>query len=140
MMKGLCVQRGHVTASLTLHCLAAFLSSFSTLNTKISPLSSFILVVLFGFLLITPYLFIPSLLFLIRYSSHPSLYVCLCFSRFVPPFPPFSILQRGPPHLSWHHSHHAVAVPRWTEGRVWIPAIQELHVSRVCQLPLFTLS
>ncbi|XP_053182105.1 ATP-binding cassette sub-family A member 2 isoform X5 [Scomber japonicus] len=77
MMKGLCVQRGHVTASLTLRCLTAFLSSFSTLNTKMSPLSSFILVVLFGFLLITPYLFIPSLLFLIRYSSHPSLYVCL---------------------------------------------------------------
>lgn len=45
----------------------------------------------------------------------------------------YSLLQCSTTHLGWHHSHHAVAVPRWTKGWIWFPAVQELHVSRFCQ-------
>lgn len=55
--------------------------------------------------------------------------LCFCSSFpllffFIPSF-----LQRCPTHLSWHHSHHAVAVPWWTKRRIWLPSVQELYVS-----------
>lgn len=55
--------------------------------------------------------------------------VCPCFSSLMS-----SLLQRSPSHLRWHHSHHAVAVPRRTTGWIWFPAVQKLHVSRVCSV------
>ena len=68
-----------------------------------------------------------------------NLFSCLWFSFFfLSPLLSFSFflssfLQCGPAHLSRDHSHHAVAVPRWTKRWIWFPAVQELCVSRLFQ-------
>lgn len=144
MMKGLCVQHWHVGASLAISCCAAFqvarLTSFflSNSNTESFPLlfHSHCPVWSSGFLFMTNPLRVgphPPLYILYVYPPlflcHPPAYLCL--SSFMS-----SLLQRSPTHLCWHYSHHAVAVPRWTKGWIWFPAVQELHVSRFCQKSL----
>lgn len=143
---GLWIQHWHVGASLADSCCAAFqvacLTSFflSNINTQSLPLlfqchcpvwSS---VFFFSLVGLHPPIFLhlySHAAFLLT-SATPFLFVC----GFV--FPHFSslvtsLLQCCPTHLSWHHSHHAVTVPRWTKGWVWFPAVQEFHVSRFCQ-------
>lgn len=61
--------------------------------------------------------------FLFFFFLFPSWSVSICSSVMS------SLLQRSAAHLGWHHSHHAVAVPRWAKGWVWFPAVQELNVS-----------
>ena len=98
----------------------------------------------------SPFLFVsfcsPDFLFMTNSLPHPPLFPHLhplyslyhhpapsssFVCGFAPP-PPLvsSLLQCSPAHVGWHHSHHAVSVPRWTKGWIWFPAVQELHVSR----------
>lgn len=142
---GLWIQHWHVGASLASSCCAAFqvawhLSSFPPLTYNLS-LCFFNVIVLFGplffFFLFTCWSSSSSFSTFV-FPCHLPAYLChTLFSfvcGFVPPPPKFSLvsslLQCCPTHLRWHHSHHAVTVPRWTKGWVWFPAVQEFHVSR----------
>lgn len=153
IIRGLCFQCWHLGASLAISCYAACLVAHLTslrLLTLYLSLCFFILIVLFGSVIFfswqTPYSLVLIRLFfyicILCIPSPPSYLLLPHFLFFVSllfvHFPCFSslmssLLQCSPTHLGWHHSHHAVAVPRWTKGWIWFPAVQELHVSRFCQ-------
>lgn len=113
--------------SSSLPCLVLWFSfnnrPHTSLFLRFCPLYSLCLILFFWLSVVSPILVSVVLSF-------------LCWSL----LPHVSLLQCSPPHLGWHHSHHAVAVPRWTEGWIWLPAVQELHVSRVCHQSLVSLS
>lgn len=141
-MKGLYKQHWHVwplwpfaahqaVKSETYCLLAHFL--FSS-NTSLSPSALPFLLVFFSsqstcYIPPTPHF----------YPTSPSLTLQHLFPLacwFPPTRPPMSsLLQCSSSHLGWDYSHHAVSVPRWTEGWVWLLAVQELYVSRHYLLP-----
>lgn len=145
--KCLCLQHWHdplwpLAIVLSLWWLPCHLSSFPAFNKKFSPSLCFSSLLHFGLVLCfslndksptIPPTYLPHIILC------PSILVCVVLYFFSSSVPSLclsslisSFLQCIPPHLRWHHSHHAVAVPRWTEGWVRFPAVQELHVSQVC--------